>query len=69
MKQYLVIDQKSFYVTVECVARGLDPMTTNLVITDPECSENMICLTIFPKLKRLLFCTTPSEFSLYRTKM
>ena len=34
-KQYLCIDQKSFYVTVECVARVLDPMTTDLVVADP----------------------------------
>ena len=33
-RQYLCIDQKSFYATVECVARGLDPMTTNLVVAE-----------------------------------
>ena len=42
-RQYLCIDQKSFYSTVECVARGLDPMTTNLVVADPDRSENTIC--------------------------
>ena len=42
-RQYLCIDQKSFYATVECVARGLDPMTTNLVVADPDRSENTIC--------------------------
>ena len=41
-KQYLCIDQKSFYATVECVARGLDPTTTNLVVADPTRSENTI---------------------------
>ena len=41
--QYLVIDQKSFYATVECVARGLDPMEANLVVADPERSKNTIC--------------------------
>ena len=43
-RQYLCIDQKSFYATVECVARGLDPMKTNLVVADPTRSENTICL-------------------------
>ena len=33
---YLCIDLKSFYASVECVERGLDPMTTNLVVADPE---------------------------------
>lgn len=42
-RQYLCIDQKSFYATVECVARGLDPMKTNLVVADPTRSENTIC--------------------------
>ena len=41
--QYLVIDQKSYYATVECVARGLDPMKTNLVVADPDRSQNTIC--------------------------
>ena len=34
VRQYLCIDQKSFYATVECVERGLDPMTTNLVVAE-----------------------------------
>ena len=42
-RQYLCIDQKSFYASVECVARGLDPMTTNLVVADPDRSRNTIC--------------------------
>ena len=50
-RQYLCIDQKSFYATVECVARGLDPMTTNLVVADPTRSENTICLAVSPSLK------------------
>ena len=52
-RQYLCIDQKSFYATVECVARGLDPMTTNLVVADPDRSENTICLAISPSMKAL----------------
>lgn len=53
VRQYLCIDQKSFYATVECVARGLDPMTTNLVVADPERSENTICLAVSTHLKSL----------------
>lgn len=52
-RQYLCIDQKSFYATVECVAQGLDPMTTNLVVADPDRSENTICLAISPSMKAL----------------
>ena len=53
VRQYLCIDQKSFYATVECVERGLDPMTTNLVVADPERSENTICLAVSPSMKAL----------------
>ena len=52
-RQYLCIDQKSFYATVECVARGLDPMKTNLVVADPTRSENTICLAVSPSMKAL----------------
>lgn len=50
---YMVIDQKSFYASVECVARGLDPMTTKLVVADPDRSQNTICLAITPAMKAL----------------
>ena len=50
---YMVIDQKSFYATVECVARGLDPMTTKLVVADPDRSRNTICLAVTPAMKAL----------------
>lgn len=53
MRQYLCVDQKSFYATVECVARGLDPMTTNLVVADPDRSKNTICLAVSPSMKAL----------------
>ena len=57
MKQrvYLCIDLKSFYASVECVERGLDPMTTNLVVADPERSAKTICLAITPAMKQLVF--------------
>lgn len=50
-KTYLCIDLKSFYASVECVDRGLDPFVTNLVVADPERSSNTICLAITPALK------------------
>lgn len=50
---YLCIDLKSFYASVECVERGLDALTTNLVVADPERSEKTICLAISPSMKAL----------------
>lgn len=50
---YLCIDLKSFYASVECVERGLNPLTTNLVVADPERSEKTICLAISPSMKAL----------------
>ncbi|MBP3337213.1 MAG: DNA repair protein [Clostridia bacterium] len=52
-KMYLCIDLKSFYASVECVERGLDPMTENLVVADPERSDKTICLAISPAMKKL----------------
>lgn len=50
-RQYLCIDLKSFYASVECVERGLDPMTTDLVVADPEREKGTICLAVSPSLK------------------
>ena len=50
-KQYLCIDLKSFYASVECVERGLDPMTTDLVVADPERTDKTICLAVSTALK------------------
>ena len=50
-RTYLCIDLKSFYASVECVERGLDPLTTDLVVADPERSEKTICLAVSPSLK------------------
>ena len=52
-RQYVCIDLKSFYASVECVERGLDPFTTNLVVADPERTEKPICLAITPAMKAL----------------
>lgn len=50
-KTYLAIDLKSFYASVECADRGLDPFATDLVVADPTRSPNTICLAITPVLK------------------
>ena len=50
---YVCIDLKSFYASVECRERGLDPMTTNLVVADPERSDKTICLAVSPAMKKL----------------
>lgn len=51
-KQYIAIDLKSFYASVECIERGLDPMKTNLVVADVSRTEKTICLAVSPSLKR-----------------
>lgn len=48
---YISIDLKSFYASVECIERGLDPLTTNLVVADPSRTEKTICLAVSPSLK------------------
>ena len=50
-KIYLCIDLKSFYASVECIQRGLDPMHTNLVVADSSRTEKTICLAVSPALK------------------
>lgn len=51
IKQYIAIDLKSFYASVECVERNLDPLTTNLVVADPTRTQKTICLAVSPSLK------------------
>ncbi len=50
-RHYIAIDLKSFYASVECVERGLDPMRTNLVVADSSRTEKTICLAVSPPLK------------------
>lgn len=50
-RTYIAIDLKSFYASVECIERGLNPMTTNLVVADAARSEKTICLAVSPSLK------------------
>ena len=52
-RKYICIDLKSFYASVECVERGLDPMTTRLVVADIGRTEKTICLAITPAMKAL----------------
>ena len=50
-RTYIAIDLKSFYASVECVDRGLDPLTANLVVADASRTEKTICLAVSPSLK------------------
>ena len=50
-RTYIAIDLKSFYASVECVERGLNPLTTNLVVADKSRTEKTICLAVSPSLK------------------
>ena len=50
-KKYAAIDLKSFFASVECIERGLDPMTTNLVVADQSRTDKTICLAVSPSLK------------------
>ena len=52
-KTYIAIDLKSFYASVECMERRLDPMTTNLVVADASRTEKTICLAVSPAMKAL----------------
>ena len=52
-RAYLCIDLKSFFASVECVERGLDPMKVNLVVADPSRGRGAICLAITPQMKKL----------------
>lgn len=52
-RTYIAIDLKSFYASVECASRGLDPLTTNLVVADPERTDKTICLAVSPSMKAL----------------
>ena len=52
-KKYCCIDLKSYYASVECVDRGLDPLATNLVVADESRTDGTICLAVSPSLKAL----------------
>ena len=61
-RQYIAIDLKSFYASVECVERGLDPLDTCLVVADPSRTEKTICLAVSPALKKLGISGRPRLF-------
>ena len=50
-KTYIAIDLKSFYASVECIERNLNPLTTNLVVADESRTDKTICLAVTPPLK------------------
>ena len=52
-RTYVCIDLKSFYASVECVERGLDPLTTNLIVADETRTDQTICLAVSPSLKAI----------------
>ena len=64
-KQYIAIDLKSFYASVECVERGLDPLGTNLVVADESRTEKTICLAVSPSLKAYGVPGRPRLFEVY----
>ncbi len=64
-KTYIAIDLKSFYASVECVERGLNPLTANLVVADESRTDKTICLAVSPSLKAL---GIPGRARLYEVK-
>ena len=63
---YIAIDLKSFYASVECVERGLDPLATHLVVADETRTDKTICLAVSPSLKAEL--GIPGRIRLYKVK-
>ena len=61
-KCYISIDMKSFYASVECVARGLDPLKANLLVADSSRSDQTICLAVSPALKAIGVPSRPRLF-------
>ncbi len=59
---YIAIDMKSFYASVECVARGLDPLKANLLVADSTRSDQTICLAVSPALKSIGVPARPRLF-------
>lgn len=62
MPYYIAIDLKSFFASVACVDRGLDPLTTNLVVADASKTEKTICLAVTPSLKAIGVSGRPRLF-------
>lgn len=66
-KQYLCIDLKSFYASVECIERGLDPFRANLVVADESRTDKTICLAVSPALKSFGVSGRPRLFEVKQT--
>ncbi len=66
MHSYIAMDMKSFYASVECVARGLDPLTTKLLVADGARSDQTICLAVSPSLKAIGVPSRPRLFEAKR---
>ena len=64
-RTFIAIDLKSFYASVECMDRQLDPLTTNLVVADKSRSEKTICLAVSPSLKS---CGLPGRARLFEVE-
>ena len=65
-RTYIAIDLKSFYASVECAARNLDPLTTHLVVADPTRTDKTICLAVSPALKSYGIGGRPRLFEVVR---
>ena len=63
---YVSIDLKSFYASVECIERGLDPLDTNLVVADASRTQKTICLAVSPSLKKIGISGRPRLFEVQR---
>lgn len=66
-RTYIAIDLKSFYASVECVYRGLDPLTTNLVVADQSRTDKTICLAVSPSLKSFGVSSRPRLFEVVQS--
>ena len=67
MPAIICTDLKSFYASVECVERGLDPLNTNLIVADPTRTEKTICLAVSPSLKAVGVSGRPRLFEVIQT--
>ncbi len=65
-RTYICIDLKSYYASVECVHRGLDPLKANLLVADPSRSDQIICLAVSPSLKAMGVPSRPRLFEAKR---
>ena len=66
-RTYIAIDFKSFYASVECNERGLDPLNTNLVVADSSRTDKTICLAVSPSLKSIGVSGRPRLFEVVQT--